>query len=107
MIFLFYSHPHLAEIVADKNTYLLYPDDDAVPIEDIPHLHGGASYNLIVLDGTWKQARGIYCKNKFLQNIQKVGEKDKTIEPSKLHRIATQNIWIEYLNTDTYFPVCA
>ena len=86
VIFLFYSHPHLAKIVADKNTYLLYPDDEAEPIEDIPHQHGGASYNLIVLDGTWKQARGIYCKNKFLQNIQKVGEHNKANKTSKFTR---------------------
>ena len=56
-------------MVEAPNTFLLYPDKDAVPIES---LSTDKSYNIIVLDGTWLQARGIYSKNKFLQSMKKV-----------------------------------
>ncbi|XP_067931871.1 tRNA-uridine aminocarboxypropyltransferase 2-like [Watersipora subatra] len=62
-------YPLLEEVVGAPNTVLLYPDSSAVPINTLPT---DKPYNLIVLDGTWLQARGIYGKNSFLQQMKKV-----------------------------------
>lgn len=53
-------------------TVLLFPGDDAVDIAELP-AHDGP-YNLVVLDGTWTQARGMYANNKLLKVPKKVSQ---------------------------------
>ena len=52
------------------NTLLLYPDTDAVDIRELPPLEAG--YNLVLLDGTWTQAKGMYLHNPLLHVPKKV-----------------------------------
>ncbi|XP_033099899.1 DTW domain-containing protein 2-like [Anneissia japonica] len=69
-------YTELASICSDENSLLLFPGADAVDIEEIPVGNGMAHYNLILLDGTWPQAKGLYAKNKMLHSIKKVQLKD-------------------------------
>ncbi|XP_052792276.1 tRNA-uridine aminocarboxypropyltransferase 2-like [Mya arenaria] len=64
-------YPDLHEVLSSPDTLLLFPGEDAV---DIRQLVGepNTSYNLVVLDGTWSQARGMYANNKLLQLPRKV-----------------------------------
>ncbi|XP_060592714.1 tRNA-uridine aminocarboxypropyltransferase 2-like isoform X2 [Ruditapes philippinarum] len=64
------KYPDLTDILESPKTVLLFPGDDAVDIADLP-AHGGP-YNLVVLDGTWTQARGMYANNKLLKVPKKV-----------------------------------
>lgn len=41
----------------------------ATPIESIPK---DKSYNIVIIDGTWSQARSIYHNSELLQNLRKV-----------------------------------
>lgn len=60
----------MQEIYADKaRTFVLYPSADAVDVEDLSTQSG---YNLIVIDGTWNQARSLYFANKELHSLKKV-----------------------------------
>jgi len=68
--------PHLHDIAKQSNTLLVYPAPNA---EDIEGLSESACadkdndrYNLILLDGTWPQALGIYQKNSFLHTCRSV-----------------------------------
>lgn len=53
------KHEGLAEILDDKNTILLYPSPDAVALNKLPPvgINEQKPYNLILLDGTWPQAK--------------------------------------------------
>ena len=67
----------LASAVSDPNTLLMWPGPSAVDMRnfveakfqagfsDVPH-------NLVVLDGTWHQARSIYAQNTFLHTLKQV-----------------------------------
>lgn len=55
-----------------SNTILLYPGPDAIDIKDVELLGDHRSYNLVMLDGTWSQAKNLYCGNQILSRPTKV-----------------------------------
>lgn len=62
--------PRLFSVVKDPNTALLFPTPDASMLsesEDNKQIK-----NLLILDGTWHQARAMYVKNTFLHDIRKI-----------------------------------
>ncbi|XP_071964916.1 tRNA-uridine aminocarboxypropyltransferase 2-like [Antedon mediterranea] len=69
-------HPDLASICSDDSSLLLFPGADAVDIQTIPVTDRSEPYNLILLDGTWPQAKGLYAKNKMLHSVKKVQLQD-------------------------------
>ncbi|XP_043285974.1 tRNA-uridine aminocarboxypropyltransferase 2 [Venturia canescens] len=56
------KHEGLAKILEDKDTILLYPSPNAVNIAELPivGVDGQRPYNLVLLDGTWPQAKAMY-----------------------------------------------
>ncbi|XP_053405326.1 tRNA-uridine aminocarboxypropyltransferase 2-like [Mercenaria mercenaria] len=64
------KYPDLSEVLHSPKTVLLFPGDDAVDIAELP-AHDGP-YNLVALDGTWTQARGMYINNLLLKVPKKV-----------------------------------
>lgn len=61
---------HLEEILKADNTLLLYPSKESVPIEEIDPTMG--PFNLILLDGTWPQAKAIYASTPLLHTMKQV-----------------------------------
>ena len=70
--FLHDRHPQLGAAYEASNTVLLYPGPDAQNIEDLVREQGPGGYNIVLLDGTWAQARGMYLQNHCLQKLKKV-----------------------------------
>ncbi|KAL4227530.1 DTW domain-containing protein 2 [Mactra antiquata] len=64
------KYPDLTNILQSSNTVLLFPGDDAIDISELPPLD--EPYNLVVLDGTWTQAKGMYINNSLLKLPKKV-----------------------------------
>uniref|UniRef100_A0AAG5CPT5 tRNA-uridine aminocarboxypropyltransferase n=1 Tax=Anopheles atroparvus TaxID=41427 RepID=A0AAG5CPT5_ANOAO len=60
----------LETILADKRSLLLYPSAHSVPIEQIDPSEG--PYNLILIDGTWPQAKAIYTCSTSLHGMRQV-----------------------------------
>lgn len=60
----------LSSILSDKNTLLLFPSRDSISMEDLDPSEG--PYNLIVLDGTWPQAKAMYTSSPQLQRLRQV-----------------------------------
>lgn len=61
----------LHEILNDKKrTLLLYPTPDAVPIDEIDINEG--PFNIVLLDGTWPQAKAIYSRSTALHSLRQV-----------------------------------
>ena len=74
------KHEGLAEILEDPNTILLYPSPGAVSLNDLPPISEGGQkpYNLVLLDGTWPQAKVInfFKKRHFIKQQQKNKNED-------------------------------
>lgn len=64
------KHDRLQEILTSPNTILLYPSQAAVDIREL-NMEGDA-FNLILIDGTWPQAKAIYTSNPILHKIKQV-----------------------------------
>ena len=62
---------NLHKLVGTTNSFLLYPNENAISLEEMICL-GQDVYNIVILDGTWKQAASIYAQNKFVQSLPKV-----------------------------------
>lgn len=60
----------LEQLLADPKSLLLYPSKDAVPLEDIDPSDG--PYTLVLLDGTWPQAKAIYVCSQMLHQMRQV-----------------------------------
>lgn len=62
----------LNEILNAPNTLLLYPSPAAVDIKEIARRRDNISYNIIIIDGTWPQAKAIYTGSPILHNIKQI-----------------------------------
>lgn len=60
----------LDKILKADNTLLLYPSKESVPIEEIDRTMG--PFNMILLDGTWPQAKAIYASTPLLHTMKQV-----------------------------------
>ncbi|XP_061173204.1 tRNA-uridine aminocarboxypropyltransferase 2-like [Saccostrea echinata] len=65
-------YPKVAEILRSSNTLLLFPDSEAADIEAIPPAPDGQPYNLVLLDGTWGQAKGMFLHNEVFSWPKKI-----------------------------------
>ncbi|CAF4826904.1 unnamed protein product [Pieris macdunnoughi] len=63
-------HESLEKILAHENTVLLYPSKAAIDIKELDNNY--KSYNIVLIDGTWPQAKAIYASSTILQRIQQV-----------------------------------
>lgn len=88
------THPALKDVVADvaahpEGTVLLFPDDDALPLS---HYVAHPPRRLIVVDGTWVQAKKLITENPWLAALPRLsfspeqpGRYRIRKEPSDLH----------------------
>lgn len=60
----------LEKIMTAPNTLLLYPSKSSVPIEQVDLSCG--PFNIILIDGTWPQAKAIFCASPLLQKMKQV-----------------------------------
>lgn len=66
------KYPTLHQLVSapDRETVLLYPDSGAEPLESLEPIN--SRYNVIILDGTWSQARVLFNSNPLLRALRRV-----------------------------------
>ncbi|XP_034935178.1 DTW domain-containing protein 2 isoform X2 [Chelonus insularis] len=66
------KHEGLADILNSSNTILLYPSKNAIDISQLPKVgvDGQKPYNIVLLDGTWSQAKAIYHSSILLSTIK-------------------------------------
>lgn len=60
----------LAEILSDKKSILLYPSKSSIAIENLAREDG--PFNLVLIDGTWPQAKAIYASSEMLHGMKQV-----------------------------------
>lgn len=64
------KHDNLENVLTQSNTVLLYPSKTATDIRDLNKTN--ESYNLVLIDGTWPQAKAIYASSPILHTIKQV-----------------------------------
>lgn len=62
--------PSVAETLTSPNSLLLFPSKKSIPLQDIDVSEG--PYTIVLIDGTWPQAKAIYTASKLLQNMRQV-----------------------------------
>lgn len=67
-------HSGLHAILNSPNTVLVYPTSDAADLNELPKVDESSPfrYNLVLIDGTWPQAKTIYNKSKALHSLKQV-----------------------------------
>lgn len=63
-------HENLENILLQDNTILLYPSKTAIDIRELDV--NSKNYNLVLIDGTWPQAKAIYASSPILQKVKQV-----------------------------------
>ncbi|KAK7590213.1 hypothetical protein V9T40_001826 [Parthenolecanium corni] len=68
------KHSGLHAILNSPDTVLVYPTSEAVDLNELPKVTDSSSlrYNLVLIDGTWPQAKTIYNKSKALHSLKQV-----------------------------------
>lgn len=66
----FGAHPRVQELVADPDAALLFPGEGALDPETVD---AGSVRTLVVLDGTWPQARKVLKQNPILGRLRRIG----------------------------------
>lgn len=61
---------NLETVLKAKNSLLLYPSRDSIPIDKVDHSEG--PFNLILIDGTWPQAKSMYASSPLLHQMRQV-----------------------------------
>jgi DTW domain-containing protein YfiP len=68
-----FRHIGLEDLLKSPNTLVLYPSKDSVSVEDIPKVDDeNEPYNLVVIDGTWAQAKSMYHNSPILHKCIQV-----------------------------------
>ncbi|RZC32850.1 DTW domain containing protein [Asbolus verrucosus] len=65
-------HNDLENILKESNTILLYPSPKAVDLKCLLQNNTNISFNLVIIDGTWPQAKSIFASNPILHNVKQV-----------------------------------
>ncbi|XP_035666065.1 tRNA-uridine aminocarboxypropyltransferase 2-like [Branchiostoma floridae] len=70
-------HPELEQMLSSPHTYVLYPSEDALDIDQVaiatnPANQDPPPYNMVIIDGTWTQARDIYTANEIFHSPKQV-----------------------------------
>lgn len=64
-------HQELENIFSAPNTILLYPSPTAVDIRELPNSNNNP-YNIVLIDGTWPQAKAIYTGSPALHKLKQI-----------------------------------
>lgn len=65
-------HDELEHLLKAPNTILLYPSPSAIDLNKLVKEKEHDFYNVVLIDGTWPQAKAIYASNSILHSIKQV-----------------------------------
>lgn len=69
-------YPDLRKIMDDdENTLLLFPGEKAIDLNDYVNslsAPNNTNFHIVLLDGTWLLAKGLYFKNTYLHKLKQV-----------------------------------
>ena len=67
------KHAGLQQLLNQPETYVLYPGPKSLSLTEVAKSHNqGAAYNLVLIDGTWPQAKSMYHHSPKLHSLPQV-----------------------------------
>ncbi|KAF5900804.1 DTW domain-containing protein 2, partial [Clarias magur] len=81
------KHIELATVCRDTHTLVLYPGSDAENLEDMDMDFTATPHNVIIIDGTWSQAKDMFLRNALFHLPKQV---QLNSAPSSQYVIRTQ-----------------
>ncbi|XP_077290748.1 DTW domain containing 2 [Arctopsyche grandis] len=107
------DHTGLHDILTSPNTLLLYPSKSSVDIKTIDTVKQTDSpYNIVLIDGTWPQAKAMYASSPLLHKLRQVKLIGTVVshyvirtQPTEgcLSTLETAAEALAYLEDDSYF----
>ncbi|KAG5835142.1 tRNA-uridine aminocarboxypropyltransferase 2 [Anguilla rostrata] len=65
-------NPELAAVCQDPRTLILYPGSEAENLEDLSVDFAAAAHSVIIIDGTWSQAKDMFHRNALFRSPKQV-----------------------------------
>ncbi|XP_037120814.1 tRNA-uridine aminocarboxypropyltransferase 2 [Syngnathus acus] len=92
------KNPELAEVCQDSRTLILYPGPNSQNLEELVQRpeEGDKTHNIILIDGTWSQAKNIFLKNSML-HLPKQVQLNRSLSSQYVIRTQPTNICLSTL----------
>uniref|UniRef100_A0A3Q1EN25 tRNA-uridine aminocarboxypropyltransferase n=1 Tax=Acanthochromis polyacanthus TaxID=80966 RepID=A0A3Q1EN25_9TELE len=92
------KHPELAAVCRDSGTLILYPGPKSQNLEDLVQYQevGTVKHNVIIIDGTWSQAKNMFLKNSLF-HLPKQVQLNRTLSSQYVIRTQPSNICLSTL----------
>ncbi|XP_077398652.1 tRNA-uridine aminocarboxypropyltransferase 2 [Vanacampus margaritifer] len=92
------KNPELAEVCRDSRTLILYPGPNSQNLEELVQRpeEGAKTHNIILIDGTWSQAKNIFLKNSML-HLPKQVQLNRSLSSQYVIRTQPSNICLSTL----------
>ncbi|XP_028318870.1 DTW domain-containing protein 2 [Gouania willdenowi] len=93
------KHPELAAVCQDSRTLILYPGPQSQSLEEVVRageLAANAKHNIIIIDGTWSQAKNMFLKNSLFHLPRQV-QLSRTLSSQYVIRTQPSNICLSTL----------
>ncbi|XP_030598527.1 DTW domain-containing protein 2 isoform X2 [Archocentrus centrarchus] len=92
------KHPELAVVCRDSKTLILYPGPKSQNLEELIQYQevGTVKHNVIIIDGTWSQAKNMFLKNSLF-HLPKQVQLNRTLSSQYVIRTQPSNICLSTL----------
>ncbi|KAF6736263.1 DTW domain-containing protein 2 [Oryzias melastigma] len=92
------KHPELAAVCHDSRTLILYPGPKSQNLEELVQCRdvGAINHNVIIIDGTWSQAKNMFLKNSMF-HLPKQVQLNRTLSSQYVIRTQPSNICLSTL----------
>ncbi|XP_038148417.1 tRNA-uridine aminocarboxypropyltransferase 2 [Cyprinodon tularosa] len=92
------KHPELAAVCQDDRTLILYPGPKSQNLEELVQCQEVATvkHNVIIIDGTWSQAKNMFLKNSMF-HLPKQVQLNRTLSSQYVIRTQPSNICLSTL----------
>ncbi|XP_057675324.1 tRNA-uridine aminocarboxypropyltransferase 2 [Corythoichthys intestinalis] len=92
------KNPELAEVCQDSRTLILYPGPNSQNLEELIQRpeESAITHNIIIIDGTWSQAKNIFLKNSMLHLPRQV-QLNRSLSSQYVIRTQPSNICLSTL----------
>uniref|UniRef100_A0A8C6V3B4 tRNA-uridine aminocarboxypropyltransferase n=1 Tax=Neogobius melanostomus TaxID=47308 RepID=A0A8C6V3B4_9GOBI len=89
-------YPDLATVCQDNKTLILYPGPNARNLEELEEVKLCKRYNVILIDGTWSQAKNMFLKNSMF-HLPKQVQLNRVLSSQYVIRTQPSNICLSTL----------
>lgn len=88
--------PNLAAVCRDDATLILYPGPKALNLEELEEVKHHKKHNVILIDGTWSQAKNMFLKNSMF-HLPKQVQLNRVVSSQYVIRTQPSNICLSTL----------